>query len=1497
MADELPPVVAHFEAESEGYDETVDHIIERLVELSGMEATPTAELEAPDFDEEVDHLADQVAYIDGLVGIAHAYLDAPEVEAQVAAINAGLDNLYDQLSKWPDMDVTVEELQHLFDLVQGQLALFEKGYNLAVGMTDEEAQDKAGLLLATLEKLQRDWVVTVTVIDNLAGLRDAESQLNTWIANTQRVLDIRGQATTGGPGGGGLFSLPALPPDLAALTGPGAKPEYPSGANWAALAGFGAAGHRLGIPFTGVGLPVAGFGTLGGLAGFGAESMLTTAAGLGGTLLGAGIGAGALAYGAAGTAAVGMGTDLAGIGQAAGDTRKYNQALNSLNQAIAVYGAGSTEAAHAQNQLNYTVSQFPAAAQGSIVALGQTTQQFHTMFNAATGEAEAKGAQILQGIVTMAESFLPTIGHFASQNMTIIQGALGPLEMWMKGPGLTIFTQLEAQFQAHLPAAMTVFTQGLELMIRLLGFLSPLTGHIIDDLAKWATELNNQDYSKLTGGISTAIGAFQSLWGLIKAVGTAIYELFTHDAGTGKSVIDSITGMVNQFNNWAKTVAGGDQLHNLLEAHKNELLAIIGIIPHLVSAFGQFHILAAPPVMEMVGLLAKFVDLILSTPVIGQILAMGLALGVMGSKIPFVDMSKFGNLIKDVVVSGLNALGGVLSGLGGPLGKLGQWLSGIGQTGPTMEESASVMSGAADSMSASADRIAAAFESVQAAIVDATTVVDAEAANMTEALAVLAEGADTTAASVDTDLASIPTTMTATTATVTGESATMGADLEGIGGAASVMAGEFSTATAATEGDLATLSGAVGTTAGAVGAETATIEADVGGIATTTGATAAAVTGEAATIDTDLSGIGAAASVMAGGVTASTSTAEGDLGGLAAAASTTTAAVDTDMGEVGAATLAMSGAFTRNVGTAETEMEGMAGTAATTSAEVDAALATEGKIPPVVGPTVVPGAAPSTAATTAETAAKGGGLIGFVGGLVPGISIAALAVAATTIVHEILGERKTPLGQPVPGTPAQQFQQTTAAAPAIAAGVSTGPVSESWLKMMADPKTWGMFNQGLTLAQEGSIRLSGNLSSLEAATGLSQTGVQGLAKVLGVNLNSALSPGQIVQFIHYVQQNGGAAAVTGQLWTTSGQQIQAALTAMSTKAETAMPNISSAARNMVTSTQPQLVNLVSNLQNTGDRSGASFISAFLAHLGPAQLASKQMHDGINSPLEPLVSELNQLGDHAAAQMVQSFINHKPAAQQGAQDTHDAMKNPLYTLQTELASVGDVSGAQLVAMFLKHNADANTVAGVVHDSINGKLAGLEQSLGSIGDTAAANLVAGIGTAATSGNWSFIGQVIDQGMAGGIQANGGLVTGAAASVAANAIATTAFHSLGAHSPSRVTAELLGKPFVQGMALGILENGHLVHAATASVMGGVTSGTLATSRAAAIFANAASGGGASVTINMPINAGGGGLDSINPNAVAQDVAAQIRQVQLRNARMYGQRAGVLGSYAGSR
>jgi len=67
--------------------------------------------------------------------------------------------------------------------------------------------------------------------------------------------------------------------------------------------------------------------------------------GLLGSAAGAGLGGLALGGTALGVAGVGMGTDMAGIGQAIGDAKKYTADMNALNQAIAVYGQGSTEAA------------------------------------------------------------------------------------------------------------------------------------------------------------------------------------------------------------------------------------------------------------------------------------------------------------------------------------------------------------------------------------------------------------------------------------------------------------------------------------------------------------------------------------------------------------------------------------------------------------------------------------------------------------------------------------------------------------------------------------------------------------------------------------------------------------------------------------------------------------------------------------------------------------------------------------------------------------------------------------------------------------------------------------------------------------------------------------------------------------------------------------------------------------------------------------------------
>ncbi|MCU1490705.1 MAG: hypothetical protein JWM85_2110, partial [Acidimicrobiaceae bacterium] len=186
--------------------------------------------------------------------------------------------------------------------------------------------------------------------------------------DTMSPLDVRVDANTGLA----MAKIAALRGDLASasigslLAGAAGGAAGGGGGGWgsvlAGMLGFG--GRRRGaIPGLGA---LAGVGTLGGFAGLGSEHVIGTLGGLAGFAGAGALGGGLLGAGTLGVAGVGMGTDLAGIGQAAGDIKLTVQAQNALNQAIAVYGKNSIQAQQAQAQLNYTLSGFPKVAQGAI---------------------------------------------------------------------------------------------------------------------------------------------------------------------------------------------------------------------------------------------------------------------------------------------------------------------------------------------------------------------------------------------------------------------------------------------------------------------------------------------------------------------------------------------------------------------------------------------------------------------------------------------------------------------------------------------------------------------------------------------------------------------------------------------------------------------------------------------------------------------------------------------------------------------------------------------------------------------------------------------------------------------------------------------------------------------------------------------------------------------------------------------------------------------------
>jgi hypothetical protein len=449
-----------------------------------------------------------------------------------------------------------------------------------------------------------------------------------------------GLGATGGGGGGILGRMPGL-------------------------LGFGGGGGGFfGIPGLGA-LP--GIGSPGWLAGLGPERWLTTGLGIGGSLAGGMLGGGILAAGAAATGAVGMGTDMAGIGQAAGDIKQTTTAMTALNTAILTYGANSTQAATAQAQLNATVAQFPKAAQGAVVATATTIQQFKQMFDQYTGMAEAIGAKTIQQGVLVAEKFLPIIGKYATENMLIINKALQPLFQWFQGPGMLIFINLEDIFQKHLPAAMNIFVQGLELIIRMLDYAAQHTGGFIDKISAFFTKWNSPvQTAQWEHAFNTLFGLFHTWFALFDVAGKVIFQFFKDAAGQGKAFAETLTGMLQQLDNYLKSGKGQDSVKTLLEAHKNELIALMKLIPPIVSAFGQIELAFGPIFTDALTIVIKLVDTMLRLPVIGWLLGFSLAAGYVAKSMApmvkgFIDLSR---VAWSVIMTGLEGVSAGLAAIG-----------------------------------------------------------------------------------------------------------------------------------------------------------------------------------------------------------------------------------------------------------------------------------------------------------------------------------------------------------------------------------------------------------------------------------------------------------------------------------------------------------------------------------------------------------------------------------------------------------------------------------------------------------------------------------------------------------------------------------------------------------------------------------------------------------------------------------------------------------------
>ena len=429
------------------------------------------------------------------------------------------------------------------------------------------------------------------------------------------------------------------------------------------MGGRGGFGRRFGR-----GLPA--FGSLLALAGFGAERVLTSSLGVAGSIGGAAIGAGLYGLGIAAPLAVGAGTNLAGIGQAAGDIKKVSTDLGALSTAVTQYGRSSQQAIQAQQQLNADLKSFSPVARNAVLAAAKTSQGFKAMFDKLTGPAEKTGANIINQAMGVGEKFLPTIGKFAAQNMKIIQAGLQPLFGWLQGAGKTqglgIFTQLEQTFQNRLPTAVHAGTQAFEVFLNLANDASKRTGGFLTTLNKFFTKLNTpQGLTKMNQEVGKLMSLFHAWFGLLASGAHLLFDLFKPAVGFGKDFAVQLTHLLDGTRKWVDSINGANGvLRTLFTAHVDQFNAMFGIIKALgpgiaaiatafirveaaiaggtVPAFRAFAQIVSVTIVPALKIVAYIMTEITKVKIIGTLLGMGAAFLILRKAMIFT----FGGMVK-----------------------------------------------------------------------------------------------------------------------------------------------------------------------------------------------------------------------------------------------------------------------------------------------------------------------------------------------------------------------------------------------------------------------------------------------------------------------------------------------------------------------------------------------------------------------------------------------------------------------------------------------------------------------------------------------------------------------------------------------------------------------------------------------------------------------------------------------------------------------------------
>lgn len=455
----------------------------------------------------------------------------------------------------------------------------------------------------------------------MAKLKAEMALLNSISISRMLAPYMMGAAAGGGGGrGGGLGAL------LGGMLGGAAGG---AGGLPGAL-GFGSAGFGAGA------FGLAGFGSIAAFAGFGFERVITLAIGLVGSLSEALMGLGVIAAGTFATMAVGMGSDMVVMKSTIADTQALSKLWTQLQNDVLVYGANSQQAQLDAQLLNAQLKILGnTAGVQAEMGLAKLAYTINQQFDRASSAARVQAVNLMTQVLLIGQTFVPLVSEAARRNLAIINTALAPLFAWIRGPqGIGIFADLENKFARDLPTAMDAFTQGVEFLLRFLDLASNYTGGFIQMLDRLFTYLNSPaGFARVKKDVQDVVGVFGVWRAFIVILFKDLVLLLGQSVGVGTTMISMLTGILTKLHDYLASTTGKSTIGSLFQAHKQEIIALLELLPKLAGPVALIYINLAVPLTNIATAIANIVSKLISIPGAGPIIAYGLAFQILGGRI------------------------------------------------------------------------------------------------------------------------------------------------------------------------------------------------------------------------------------------------------------------------------------------------------------------------------------------------------------------------------------------------------------------------------------------------------------------------------------------------------------------------------------------------------------------------------------------------------------------------------------------------------------------------------------------------------------------------------------------------------------------------------------------------------------------------------------------------------------------------------------------------